>query len=63
MSRSEFLRALERQLEIKEHTLKEDQALEQLDSWDSMASVLFMALADEKVGVTVSGNQIADLRQ
>ena len=60
MSRSEFLRAFERQLEIKEGTLNENQVLEQLDSWDSMASVLFIALADEKVGVTVSGNQIAN---
>ena len=59
MTRSEFLRALERQLELPEGRLKEDQFLSQVEAWDSMAAVLFIALADEKVGVTVSGNQIA----
>ena len=30
-----------------------------IEAWDSLAAVLFIALADEKVGVTVSGDQIA----
>ncbi len=59
MTRSEFLRELEEQMEIPANSLKENQVLTDLESWDSMATVLFIALADEKVGVTVSGNQIA----
>ncbi|HYI95011.1 MAG TPA: acyl carrier protein [Bryobacteraceae bacterium] len=59
MARSEFLRALERQMEVAEGALKEDQLLSQTEGWDSMASVLFIALADEKLGAIVSGNQIA----
>lgn len=62
MSKREFLRALENQLEIPDGRLKEDQVLTELDSWDSMAAVLFIALADEKTGVTVSGNQISQAK-
>lgn len=62
MTRSEFLRALERQMEVAEGTLKEDQFLSQTEGWDSMAAVLFIALADEKLGAVVSGNQIAQAK-
>lgn len=60
MTKREFLRELENQLELPQDSLRENQALASLDSWDSMAAVLFIALADEKVGVMVSGNQIAN---
>jgi acyl carrier protein len=59
MTRGEFLRMLEGELELPEGSLNENQTLAEVDGWDSMAAVLFIALADEKVGVTVSGNQIA----
>ena len=62
MKRSEFLQALEGQLEIPDGSLKEHQALSEIDAWDSLAAVLFIALADEKVGVVVSGDQIAKAR-
>lgn len=59
MTKSEFLRALEGQLEVPEGSLKADQTIRDLSTWDSMAGVLFIALADEKLGVTVSGDEIA----
>ena len=59
MTRGEFLRTLEGELEMPEGSLNENQALADLDGWDSMAAVLFIALADEKAGVIVSGDQIA----
>ena len=59
MTRNEFLRELEEQMELPANSVKENQVLTELESWDSMATVLFIALADERVGVTVSGNQIA----
>ena len=62
MTKSEFLRALERQMEVPQNTLSEEQQLAQVPGWDSMAAVLFIALADEKAGVTISGNQIAQAR-
>lgn len=59
MTHSEFLRALERQMEVSEGVLKEDQLLSQTEGWDSMAALLFIALADEKLGAAISGNQVA----
>jgi len=59
MTRTEFLRALEGQLELPEGTLNGNQALADVEGWDSLAAVLFIALADEQVGVIVSGDQIA----
>ena len=46
-------------MEVSEGVLKEDQLLSQTEGWDSMAAVLFIALADEKLGANISGNQIA----
>lgn len=59
MTRSEFLRALEHELALDNGTLNENQALSSLESWDSMAAIQFIALADERIGVAVSGDQIA----
>jgi len=59
MTKQEFLRALETQLEVPKGSLREDEKLTDLESWDSMAAVLFIALADEKAGLTLSGSQIA----
>jgi acyl carrier protein len=59
MTKAEFLRDLENQLEVPEGSLNGKQALRDLSTWDSMAGLLFIALADEKLGVLVSGDQIA----
>jgi acyl carrier protein len=60
MTRPQFLRLLEVQMEIPEGSLDEDQRLADVDSWDSLAALLFIALADEKLGITVVGNDIAN---
>jgi acyl carrier protein len=62
MTREDFLRNLERELKLPERSLNESQALTEVDNWDSMAAVLFIALADEKMGVTISGHQVAKSR-
>jgi acyl carrier protein len=59
MSRTEFLRALETELEKPEGSMDPDQLLAHVEGWDSMAALLFMALADSRLGVVVSGEQIA----
>jgi acyl carrier protein len=59
MTKPEFLRLLEGQMEISEGSLNENERLIDIEGWDSMAALLFMALADEKLGVTVVGNDIA----
>jgi acyl carrier protein len=49
-------------MEIPEGSLNASQALTEVDGWDSLAAVLFIALADEKVGVIISGDQVAKAR-
>jgi acyl carrier protein len=62
MTRDEFLRALEGELALDSGCLKENQTLKSVKGWDSMAAVQFIALADEQVGVALSGDQIAKSR-
>jgi acyl carrier protein len=62
MTRSEFLRALESELALPAESLKQNQELAGLESWDSMAAVQFIALADEKIGINISGDQIANAK-
>lgn len=39
--------------------LNETQSLAKIEGWDSLAAVVFMAVADEQLGVLVSGDQVA----
>ena len=59
MSRSEFLGALEVELEKPEGSLDPSQLLAHVDGWDSMTALLFMALADSRLGLVLSGEQVA----
>jgi acyl carrier protein len=59
MTRREFLGELEGQLEIPAGSLDPAKPLNELEGWDSLAAVLLIGLADEKLGVTLSGEQIA----
>ena len=59
MTKTEFLRLLEIQMEIPEGSLQESKKLTEVEGWDSLASLLFIALADEKLGITVMGKDIA----
>lgn len=58
MTKSEFLRKLEQSLEIDEGSLDGARKLEDLEFWDSMSALIYMALADEELQVEVSGDQI-----
>lgn len=62
MTRREFLRELEGQLEVPQGSLHEGAVLSETEGWDSLAAVLFIALAGERVGVPVTGNQIANAK-
>lgn len=60
MTTSDFLRALEEALEVDQNSLQESQRLEDVEIWDSMAAMIFMALVDEETGLSVTGDQIMD---
>jgi len=59
MTKQEFVRALEAELEKPEGSLDPDQALTDVEGWDSLAVLLFISLSDAKFGVILSGDQIA----
>jgi acyl carrier protein len=62
MTRREFVRALEGEMEIPEGSLDANKPLGSVDGWDSMAALLFIALADAKVGVNVPGDKVAQAK-
>ena len=57
MTREEFLTQLDELLELPAGTLKGDEKLEDLEHWDSLAMVSFIALADEHCKIRLSPRQ------
>jgi acyl carrier protein len=54
MDRQTFLPLLDEMLELPAGTLKGPEKLQDLDNWNSLAMVSFVALADEHFDATVS---------
>ncbi|HYC02653.1 MAG TPA: acyl carrier protein [Azospirillaceae bacterium] len=59
MNRKDFLLALDEMLELDPGTLQGPEVLKEIDSWDSLAVISFIALADEKFNVVVEGEKLA----
>lgn len=55
---NEFIQAMEVMLEVEPGTLQSATLLKQIPSWDSMAAVGFLALADGKYGTAVAPSAI-----
>ncbi len=62
MNRHEFLLNLDELLELDPGSLSGDEALADLDAWDSLAVISFIALVDEQLGVVVEGQRLADAK-
>lgn len=62
MNAEDFLRALDEMLELEPGTLTGAEALESLEGWDSLAVISFIALVDEKLGLVVAGEKLAQAR-
>ena len=58
MNTNDFLRLLEDVIELPANTLKGGEKLEEIDQWDSLAVLSFMAKIDEVFGVSVSAEAI-----
>ncbi|MCC6340906.1 MAG: acyl carrier protein [Bryobacterales bacterium] len=54
MSREELLRSLDQMIELPAGTLQGSELLDDLELWDSVAMMTFMAAADEHCGVKLS---------
>ena len=59
MTTSDFLRALEMTLEIEPGSIAGNESLSDVGWWDSMATLVFIAIADEKLQTTISGEELA----
>lgn len=59
MRREEFLREMDEMLELEPGTLKGPEALADLDGWDSLAVISFIALTDEKLDTVIDGESLA----
>ncbi|MGQ9371562.1 acyl carrier protein [Azospirillum sp. A39] len=62
MDGKDFLLALDEMLELDPGTLTGAEELESLDDWDSLAVISFIALVDEKLGIVVEGEKLANAR-
>ena len=62
MNKTEFYRNLDELLEVDPGTLKGDELLADLEAWDSVTVVSFIALADEKYDVNIPVKRIAECR-
>jgi len=59
MSPSDFYALLDDMLEFDPGTIKGDERLEDLDGWDSLAVISFIALVDEKFDTLVETDKLA----
>jgi acyl carrier protein len=62
MTRAEFLRELEGVLELPAETLQGDEEMGELEGWDSLGLMSFIAMADSKLGVSPPAEQIAQAK-
>ena len=62
MTKSDFLRLYEESLELDPNTISGTEQLTDVDWWDSMAALIFISLADEKLGAGVTGVQLQQCR-
>ena len=58
MTRQEFLRSMDQLVELPRGTLKGHEKLEDLEQWNSLAMISFIALADTNSRVSVSPTQL-----
>lgn len=62
MTTAEFHRELENTLVMPAGSITGHEVLANLRAWDSMASIAFIAMADEKFGASVSAERLAACR-
>jgi acyl carrier protein len=60
MQKKDFLTAMDTLLELPEGTLQGPENLDDLENWNSLAMVEYIALVDSNTGAKVSPRQIRD---
>ena len=60
MTKKEFLNIIEGILELDEGVLDGSEKLDELDGWDSLAVVSFIAEIDSELDITLNPNQLSN---
>jgi acyl carrier protein len=58
MTRTEFLNLLDEIIEAPKGTVKGTEKLKDIEGWDSLAIVSYIAVVNEHFGVTLSASQL-----
>lgn len=58
MTNQEKIQLLEEIMELDEGTLKEEMQLSDIDEWDSISVLSFMAMMDEKFAKNITGSEV-----
>ncbi len=59
MTRQDALRLLEKTLEMGSYSLTGGETLRDLENWDSLSTMTFIAMADKELGLPLPGNRVA----
>jgi acyl carrier protein len=59
MTRHDVLRLLEETLELRPYTLTGKEALTEVDGWDSLSTLAFIAMVDKVFALPLPGSRVA----
>lgn len=62
MEKKDFLKEIEEIIEADENTLDGSEVLEELDGWDSLAVMGFIAMVDDNFQITIEIDKIAECK-
>nr|WP_320126429.1 acyl carrier protein [uncultured Shewanella sp.] len=62
MNKQEFLNKLEDILELDNNTLQGDEALIDIEQWDSLAFLSVIAMADEHFDIVIQGDKLEQIK-
>jgi acyl carrier protein len=62
LKKATFLNLLDELLEAKPGTIKGTENLKDVEAWDSLAVVGFIAIVDQNFGVTLAANSLKNCR-
>ncbi len=62
MTKQEFYRELELLMEVDPDTIQGNETLDEIEGWDSLAVISFIAMADEKLQQSVSAAKLSECK-
>lgn len=62
MTKQEFYAQLDEILENPAGTIKGNEQIADLERWDSLAAILFIAMLDQHLGLTVDASKVAECK-